>query len=55
MFNIEIKKGDDWNWSPAGDTRPTIADFKHTVANYLTWEVDNILKQRINTDDSLGK
>ena len=53
--HINPQKGDDWNWSPKGDTRPTLADFKHTVADYLTWEVDNILKQRIDTEDFMGK
>ena len=53
--HINPLKGDDWNWNPKGDPRPTLADFKHTVADYLAWEVDNILKQSVGTEDSLGK
>jgi type I restriction-modification system DNA methylase subunit len=51
---IDPDKGDDWNWHPKTDTRPTLADFKRTVADYLTWEVDNILKQQTAGED-LGK
>ena len=36
------------------DTKPTIADFKKTVADYLAWEVSNILKNQ-NDDSTLGK
>ena len=49
------KDGNDWNFDKHQkiDTRPTIDDFKRTVADYLSWEVSNILKQQ-NTD-TLGK
>lgn len=53
--HINPQKGDDWNWNPKGDPRPTLADFKHIVADYLAWEVGNILKQDAESEDSLGK
>lgn len=51
---IDPKKGDDWNQAAPVDTRPTLADFKKTVADYLAWEVSNIIKNNAETD-SLGK
>lgn len=27
------------------DTKPTLADFKKTVADYLAWEVSQLLKK----------
>ena len=38
--------GNDWNFEQHKkvDTKPTIEDFKKTVADYLAWEVSNILK-----------
>lgn len=51
--HIDPENGADWNQTAPIDTRPTLDDFKRTVADYLTWEVSNILKQ--NTEDGLGK
>lgn len=50
---IDPTKGDDWNQSAPVDTKPTLEDFKKTVADYLAWEVSNIIKN--NGDSSLGK
>ena len=50
---IDPTKGDDWNQSAPVDTKPTLEDFKKTVADYLDWEVSNIIKN--NGDNSLGK
>lgn len=38
--------GSDWNFEQHKiiDTKPKIEDFKKTVADYLAWEVTNILK-----------
>lgn len=38
--------GNDWNFEQHKiiDTKPKIEDFKNTVADYLAWEVSNILK-----------
>ncbi|WP_114787879.1 HsdM family class I SAM-dependent methyltransferase [Vibrio tetraodonis] len=47
---IDPKNGADWNQSIPIDTKPTIADFKKTVSDYLAWEVSNLLKQK--GDDS---
>lgn len=46
--------GADWNFDQflKIDTKPTLADFKKTVSEYLAWEVSNILKQQ---SDNLGK
>ena len=50
--------GDDWNQSAPVDTKPTLQDFKKTVADYLAWEVSNLLKNQANGTDGesgLGK
>ncbi|MFO1383942.1 MAG: hypothetical protein U1E91_03155 [Moraxella sp.] len=36
---IDPLSGSDWNQMAPVDTKPTIADFKKTVADYLAWEV----------------
>ena len=41
---IDPTKGDDWNQSTPVDTKPTLADFKKTVSDYLAWEVSTYLK-----------
>ncbi len=43
---IDPKNGADWNQTAPIDTKPTLADFKKTVSDYLAWEVSQILKQR---------
>lgn len=50
---IDPEHGADWNQSRPNDTKPTLADFKKTVSDYLAWEVSNILKSQ--QDDSAGK
>ncbi len=47
--------GSDWNFDQHKiiDTKPTLADFKKTVSDYLAWEVSNLLKQ--NNPVQLGK
>ncbi len=49
--------GDDWIFSKhkETDTRPTLDDFRCTVADYLAWEVSNILKNHPKEEDCLGK
>ncbi|MGR5308254.1 hypothetical protein [Vibrio mediterranei] len=46
---IDPKSGSDWNQSIPIDTKPTIADFKKTVSDYLAWEVSNLLNQKGDT------
>ena len=46
-------RGDDWNQIAPIDTRPNLADFKKTVAEYLAWEVSSLLKKQ--SEDCLGK
>ena len=50
---IDPDNGADWNQSAPIDIKPTLADFKKTVSEYLAWEVSNLLK----TDDvdTVGK
>lgn len=45
--------GADWNFDQHKtiNTKPTFNDFRKTVADYLAWEVDQLLKR----DDCLGK
>lgn len=50
---IDPDSGSDWNQSAPVDTKPTLADFKKTVADYLDWEVSNLLKNQ--KSDGLGK
>ena len=52
---IDPLDGGDWNKSAPIDTRPTLADFKKTVADYLAWEVSTLLKQQSTDEGSLGK
>ena len=53
--HIDPLKGDDWNWNPTIDTRPTLDDFRKTVSDYLSWEVANLIKNQATTEDGLGK
>ena len=53
--HIDVAKGDDWNQTAPIDTKPTLADFKKTVSDYLAWEVSNLLKQSKVEDERLGK
>lgn len=48
--------GADWNFDQHKtiDTKPTLADFKKTVADYLAWEVSNLLKNQ-SPVEALGK
>ena len=50
------KSGADWNFDQHKtiDTKPTLADFKKTVADYLAWEVSNLLKNQ-SPVEALGK
>ncbi len=50
---IDPTSGKDWNQSAPIDTQPKLKDFKKTVADYLAWEVSNILKQE--GEQGLGK
>lgn len=52
---INPKNGADWNQSTPVDTKPTLADFKRTVADYLSWEVSNLIKTQKTEEDCLGK
>lgn len=51
--HIDPKDGSDWNQSAPVDTRPTLADLKMTVAEYLAWEVKTILNNQ--EENGLGK
>lgn len=51
---IDPNNGADWNQCAPIDTTPTLADFKKTVADYLAWEVSNLLQNQ-EEDENLGK
>lgn len=51
---IDPNNGADWNQTAPIDTKPTLDDFKKTVADYLAWEVSSLLKKQGDVD-SLGK
>lgn len=51
---IDPNNGADWNQSTPIDIRPTLDDFKKTVADYLAWEVSNLIKGN-GEDKRLGK
>lgn len=53
--HIDPNNGADWNQSAPIDTRPTLADFKKTVADYLAWEVSNLIKNKTVEDERLKK
>lgn len=52
--HIDPDSGADWNQTAPIDTKPTLADFKKTVSDYLAWEVSNILNNQ-GDDERLGK
>jgi hypothetical protein len=49
--HIDPQNGEDWNQSSPIDTKPTFDDFRKTVADYLAWEVEQLIKG----EDGLGK
>ena len=53
--HIDPNRGDDWNQTAPIDSRPSLEDFKCTVADYLAWEVSNLLKNKHEKEDGLGK
>lgn len=53
--HIDPASGADWNQSAPIDTRPTLSDFKKTVADYLAWEVSNLIKNTEKETDRLKK
>lgn len=53
--HIDPENGSDWNQTAPVDTRPTLADFKKTVSDYLAWEVSNLLKKQADEGVGLGK
>lgn len=53
--HIDPKSGSDWNQSAPIDIRPTIEDFRRTVADYLSWEVSNLIKNLPQEEEGLGK
>lgn len=53
--HIDPQNGCDWNQTVPLDTKPTLDDFKKTVADYLAWEVSNLLKNTNMENESLKK
>ena len=52
---IDPENGSDWNQTAPIDTRPALEDFKKTVADYLAWEVSNLIKNTDKENESLKK
>ncbi|MBX7490623.1 HsdM family class I SAM-dependent methyltransferase [Helicobacter himalayensis] len=52
-INLE---GRDWTFAQHKkiDTKPTLADFKKCVSEYLAWEVSNVLKNTNNTKEGVN-
>jgi hypothetical protein len=42
---IDPENGADWNKTIPTDTKPTFNDFRKTIAEYLSWEFDQLLKR----------
>lgn len=57
ITNYNAKIGADWNFDQHKkiETKPTLADFKKTVSDYLAWEVSQILKGQGDSEADLGK
>lgn len=53
--HIDPENGSDWNQTAPVDTRPTLEDFKKTVADYLAWEVSNLIKNIDKENERLKK
>lgn len=53
--HIDPDNGSDWNQTAPIDTKPTLEDFKKTVADYLAWEVSNLLKNTNKEEERLKK
>lgn len=53
--HINPLDGADWNQSAQGNTQPSLYDLRRTVADFLAWEVSNLLKNKHNEEDGLGK
>lgn len=53
--SIDPNNGTDWNQTSPTDTIPQLEDFKRTIADFLSWEVSNLIKQTNNKEDGLGK
>ena len=54
-WHIDPNSWTDWNQTAPIDTKPTLKDFKKTISDYLAWEVSNLLKNKSNEEDRLGK
>lgn len=52
---IDPNNGADWNQSAPIDSKPKLDDFKKTVADYLAWEVSNLIANPDIEDKELGK
>ena len=53
--HVDPQNGSDWNQTAPIGTCPSLEDFHKTVADYLSWEVSNLLKNQPIKEDGLGK
>ncbi|RIY33431.1 restriction endonuclease subunit M [Psittacicella melopsittaci] len=52
---IDVNSGEDWNKSAPMDLKPSLEDFKKTIADYLSWEVTNLLNNASLDEQKQGK
>lgn len=54
LLQHNAKIGNDWNFDQHKkiESKPTIADFRKTVSDYLSWEISQLLK---SSEPTLGK
>ena len=54
LLQHNAKIGNDWNFDQHRkiESKPTIADFRKTVSDYLSWEISQLLK---SSEPTLGK
>lgn len=53
--HIDPLNGADWNQTAPIDKHPSIEDFYRSVSDYLAWEVSNLLKNKPEQEDGVGK
>lgn len=52
---IDPQDGTDWNQTAPIEIQPTLDDFRRTIADYLSWEVSNLIKNQPDEEERVGK
>ncbi|RIY31577.1 restriction endonuclease subunit M [Psittacicella melopsittaci] len=53
--HIDIKHGADWNQAAPQELTPSLEDFKNSLADYLVWEISQLIKNPRAEEDKEGK